>query len=190
MPRKARGEKYQNPWNHFLIYSFQYLLDILWWAFVPFIQKQQQQRHFHFEKTTIKNSEWSRGKNIWLEAISLQKRFQTPESGKGSICIKIWLKFLFSLCWMSQSPYLNLSPQGHEHGVRVWPPHHCWDLFCNALLSPGLPRQRAQSVPGDIGIRARASPSPWDIHSHWWSFSITFWNSLMFASGSNAMSAT
>uniref|UniRef100_A0A2K5UYG7 Solute carrier family 12 member 1 n=1 Tax=Macaca fascicularis TaxID=9541 RepID=A0A2K5UYG7_MACFA len=38
----------------------------------------------------------------------------------------------------------------HEHGIRVWPPHHCGNLFCNALLRPGFPCQRTQSVPVEV----------------------------------------
>ena len=46
-----------------------------------------------WKKQLLRTWEWSRGKNIWLETNSLLKRFQITESGKGSMCIKFWLKF-------------------------------------------------------------------------------------------------
>lgn len=160
----------------------------------------QQKGHFHLENNSLR-MKWAGEGEFWLEAISLLKKFQITESGKESIWIKSWL-FLFiwwSVCFycpLDEFPDLNLSSQGHEHGVGVRPPHHGWHLFCNALLRPGLPCQRSQSVPGDtehvflpIAVAAERG-SNWNIHSHRQSFSIICWNTLMFASGSNAMSAT
>lgn len=63
-----------------------------------------------------------------------------------------------TVCWVNCLIRSPLSSQGHEHGVRVRPPHHRGDLFRHTLLGPGLPRQCAQSLPGNTAMGTALSP--------------------------------
>lgn len=39
---------------------------------------------------------------------------------------------------------------GDDHGIWVWSPHHCWNVLSHTFIGPGFPRQRSQSLPGQL----------------------------------------